>query len=219
MQQEFNQGDILLAMLVKGIEVGILAVNCYLVGCEKTREGIVIDPGGSANRILEEIKKMNLQITAIINTHGHYDHIGANNNIKKATGAPILLPKDDLEIYRNPGKWLSIFLKTQPLPDQFIGEGDLIPCGSLEIKVLKTPGHTPGGVCLLVEAERTIVFTGDTLFNFSIGRVDLAGGSYKALIKSVKEKLLTLPDESIVCPGHGPSSTIGQERQFNPFFA
>jgi len=207
------------AMLVKGLEVGILAVNCYLVGCEKTREGVVIDPGGSANKILEEIKKMNLQIKAIINTHGHYDHIGANNNFKKITGAPILLSKDDLEIYRNPGKWLSIFLKTQPLPDQFISEGDLIPCGSLEIKVLNTPGHTPGGICLLVDAERTVVFTGDTLFNFSIGRVDLTGGSYEALIKSVKEKLLTLPDETIVYPGHGPSSTIGQERQFNPFFA
>jgi len=205
-------------MIVKKLEVGLLAANCYLVACSETGKGVVIDPGGSAGDILREMKKINMEAEAIINTHGHYDHIGANAKIKEATGAPILLCEKDIKVYQNPaGKGLSIFVKTPPLPDKYISEGDVISFGNQQLKVLETPGHSPGGISLLAEQDPPLIFTGDTLFNFSIGRTDLPGGSFEGIIRSIKEKIMVLPDEAIVYSGHGPASTVGQERAANPF--
>ena len=205
-------------MIVKKLEVGLLAANCYLVACSETGKGVVIDPGGSAGDILREMKKINMEAEAIINTHGHYDHIGANAKIKETTGAPILLCEKDIKVYQNPaGKGLSIFVKTPPLPDKYISEGDVISFGNQQLKVLETPGHSPGVISLLAEQDPPLIFTGDTLFNFSIGRTDLPGGSFEGIIRSIKEKIMVLPDEAIVYSGHGPVSTVGQERAANPF--
>lgn len=204
-------------MIVKSMVVGMIAANCYILGCPESKEGIVIDPGASAGKIKEEIDKQKLKITAIVNTHGHYDHIGANSGLKEATGAPIILCEKDLGIYKKPGAALSIILKNQPLPDKYISHGDNISFGSYTLKVLETPGHTPGGISLAWEGSSPAVFTGDTLFNYSIGRTDLAGGSYEEIIKSIKEQIMVFPDETVVYPGHGPASTVGHERNLNPF--
>ena len=205
-------------MIIKSLETGMLAANCYLVACEETREAVIIDPGGSAGDIKEKIEQLDLQVKAIINTHGHYDHIGANGQMKELTGAPIMLHEKDLKVYKNPaGKGLSLFVKNAPPPDEYIREGDVITFGEQELKVMETPGHTPGGISLLAKNQQTAVFTGDTLFNLSIGRTDLAGGSFEEIIDSIKKKILPLPDSAAVYPGHGPASTVGQERARNPF--
>lgn len=201
-------------MILKTLEVSMFATNCYLVGCPKTGEGIVIDPGAEGRRILAEIKNQGLTIKCIVNTHGHVDHIGANARLKEALKAPILLSEKDLALYRNPGFGLSAVVGKQPAPDRLIREGDRISFGLLECRVLETPGHTRGGVCLSLEG---VVFTGDTLFAGSIGRTDLAGGSFTQIIKSIREKLLVLPPQTEIYPGHGPASTIGEEAGGNPF--
>ncbi len=201
-------------MILKSLEVSMFGTNCYLVGCAETQEGVVIDPGADGKRILNEIQGLGLKIKYIINTHGHVDHIGANSRLKEALGVPILLHQEDFELYRNPGFGLGLVLGKQPQPDRFIQEGERISFGKLELEVLETPGHTKGGISLLLPGA---VFTGDTLFAGSIGRTDLAGGSYKEIMRSIKERLVTLPPKTLVYPGHGPGSTIGEEAQFNPF--
>jgi hydroxyacylglutathione hydrolase len=201
-------------MILKILEVSMFGTNCYLVGCPVTKEGVVIDPGAEGKRILNEIQALGLNIKYIINTHGHVDHIGANSRLKEALGAPVLLHQDDFELYRNPGFGLGLVVGKQPQPDRFIQEGDRISFGQLEFEVLETPGHTKGGISLCLPDA---VFTGDTLFAGSIGRTDLAGGSYKEIIRSIKERLVTLPPETLVYPGHGPGSTIGEEARYNPF--
>lgn len=201
-------------MIFKVLEVSMFGTNCYLVGCPETQEGVVIDPGAEGKRILNEIQGLGLKIKYIINTHGHVDHIGANSRLKEALGAPILLHQDDFELYRNPGFGLGLVVGKQPQPDRFIQEGDHISFGTLEFEVLETPGHTKGGISLRLPDA---VFTGDTLFAGSIGRTDLAGGSFKEIICSIKERLVTLPPETSVYPGHGAGSTIGEEARYNPF--
>jgi glyoxylase-like metal-dependent hydrolase (beta-lactamase superfamily II) len=201
-------------MILQTLEVSMFATNCYLVGCPKTGEGIVIDPGAEGRRILAEIKKQGLTVKCIINTHGHVDHVGANARLKEALQVPILLPEKDLDLYRNPGFGLGVLVGKQPDPDRLIRDGDRISFGLLECRVMETPGHTRGGVCLGLEG---VVFTGDTLFAGSIGRTDLAGGSFQQLIKSIREKLLVLPSQTVIYPGHGPASTIGEEAGYNPF--
>lgn len=201
-------------MIVKALAVSMFATNCYLAGCPDTGEAAVIDPGGEGKRIAREIENLGLSVKYIVNTHGHVDHIGANAYIREISGAPILLHKNDLDVYRNPGFGLGLAVKKQPPPDRFIREGERVVFGRLALTVLETPGHTPGGVSLLLDQA---VFTGDTLFAGSIGRTDLRGGSFDQIMRSIKERLLVLPPGTKIYPGHGPASTIGEEKQSNPF--
>lgn len=206
-------------MFLKTLEVGPLGTNCYLLGCEETKEGAVIDPGAEGERILAAAREAGIKIAYIINTHGHIDHIGANGIIKESTGAPVLIHKDDAPYLTEPGRNLSLFMGSRdksPEADCFLEEGDTINIGrTITLTVIHTPGHTPGGICLKGEG---FIFTGDTLFAGSIGRTDLPGGSYNQLINAIKEKLFVLDDDLKIYPGHGPSSTIGAERVDNPFF-
>jgi hydroxyacylglutathione hydrolase len=182
--------------------VGPLMVNCYIVGCKETHEAAVIDPGGDVPRIVSELVKRELTVKYILNTHGHWDHSGGNDELRAITRAPLLLHRADGRGMNEP-------------PDGFLEEGEEVRFGSFCLKVLHTPGHSPGGLCF---TSPGVVFSGDTLFAGSIGRTDLPGGSYEALIEGVRRKLFCMEDDTRVYPGHGPPSTIGQEKRYNPFF-
>lgn len=205
-------------MVLKTLTVGELGANCYILGCPDTLIGAVIDPGGDGDHILNTAEKLGLNIKYIINTHGHIDHIAANGRVKEATGADLLIHSQDAPMLTDSKLSLASFLgKKVDLvkADRLLEEGDLIKLGSLELKVIHTPGHTLGGICLAVENK---LFTGDTLFAGSIGRTDFPGGDYNTLLNSIQEKLLNYGEETIVYPGHGPSSSIGEEKRSNPFF-
>lgn len=197
--------------------VGPIQGNCYLVYDEETRECMVIDPGAEGARIAREIGKNDLRVKYIVNTHGHSDHMSANQEVKEATGAELLVHREDAPMLTDGNKNFSVFMGKcidKPAPDRHLEEGDELMVGSTKFKVLHTPGHTRGGICLVGD---NMCFSGDTLFEFSIGRTDLPGGSYPQLIESIKTKLLTLDDGVVVFPGHGPDTTIGRERAANPF--
>lgn len=203
-------------MKVDSLTVSMFATNCFIISCPVTNEAIIIDPGAEGKSIITLVEKLSLKVKYIVNTHAHVDHIGANGMLKNKYSVPILLNRKDLDLYQNPGFGLKLVLKKQPLPDHFIVEGDEISLGTLKLVVLETPGHTQGGICLFGNGA---VFCGDTLFAGSIGRTDLAGGSYDSLINSIKLKLLTLPSETIVYPGHGPSTSVIAEASGNPFLS
>lgn len=202
-------------MIVRKLVVGPYASNCYIVGSEETKEGLIIDPGAEAEEILRAVAKLGLKIKLIILTHRHPDHVGAAAPVKQATGAEVAahaecakyLPQSSSYLYEPP-------FEAAPYPDRILKEGDSIDIGGLHFTVLHTPGHTPCGISIYGEGH---VFTGDTLFNYGIGRYDLIDGDYNALINGIKTKLLTLPPETIVHPGHGPDSTISTEKRANPF--
>ena len=205
-------------MKYKNVVVGALETNCYLVYCETTRACAVVDPGADHEQIFLAIAEDELKPVVLVNTHGHVDHTGANRDVKEHFGTPIAIHAAD-----NPmlGKIqqleLSLFLgaKDSPVADRLLKDGDTIKIGAGELRVLHTPGHSPGSISLLGDG---FVLSGDTLFNEGVGRTDLPGGSRPQLVKSIREKLMTLPDETLVFPGHGPHTTIGHERENNPEF-
>lgn len=207
-------------MIFKQLMVGSMGVCSYIIGCEETKKGAVVDPGGDENRILDEVRSLGLEIEYIIATHGHPDHVCGNRIIKEATGGAILMHEKDAEFFENPetqNYFSMLGLEPSPPAEVKVKDGDVVRIGNLEFKVIHTPGHTPGGICLYCEPN---LITGDTLFAGGVGRTDFPGGSYEELIKSLKTKVLPLPDETIVWPGHGyggMQSTIAVEKRSNPY--
>ena len=205
-------------MILKTLIVGPIQSNCYIIGCERTREAAVIDPGGDADRILITLAKDRLRCVYIINTHGHFDHSADNKRLKEVTGAQLLIHHADapmiLHQSMNRGMW-GTHLENSPPPDRYLNEGDIITFGDISLKVLNTPGHSPGSISLVTDK---IVFVGDTLFAGSIGRTDFPGGDHEGLLRNVRKKIFTLGDDVVVYPGHGPKTTVGRERKTNPFF-
>lgn len=203
-------------MLLERMEVGLFATNCYLVACPETKEAVIIDPGAEGDRILQRVQDLKLKVRYVLNTHAHIDHIGANEQLRKALRVPLLAHEADLPRYHSPQTGLALFMGKVEVapPDRFLREGDNLQVGTLQIRVLETPGHSPGGIILEINGA---LFVGDTLFAGSIGRTDFQGGSFPQLIQSIKDKILSYPDDTKVYPGHGPPTTVGDERRYNPF--
>ena len=205
-------------MVYRTLEIMPFAANCYLVASEQTRDGMVIDPAGNAPRILSNIRELNLRIGLIVATHTHPDHIGAVGQVAEYTGASFAVHRAEAEIIqRYDFSQFTAFdpnFKQPPLPGRLLKDGDFLVVGDLKFQVLHTPGHSAGGICL---AGYGVVFSGDALFNMGIGRTDGPSGDYNLLISSIRSKLLVLPDQTVVLPGHGPKTTIGRERRSNTF--
>lgn len=204
-------------MVIKCLPVGPIMANCFILGCEETLRAAVIDPGDEADRILTSLAESQLTLEYIINTHGHFDHVGANKRLKDASNAPILIHALDApmlnQLAASASAW-GLTIENSPPPDRTIDEGDTVSVGNITLTVIHTPGHTPGGVSLKTQGH---VFVGDTLFSGSIGRTDFPGGNFETLKASIQEKLFALDDDVQVYTGHGPQTAIGQERRYNPF--
>lgn len=201
----------------ESVIVGALETNCYLVYCQETLECAIIDPGAEPEKILRLIRHKELKPTVLINTHGHVDHIGANRDIKDKFDIPLCIhPADRPMLESVLQSEMSFFLgaKESPPPDEFLEEGKEINIGNVSLSVIHTPGHSPGSVSLMGDG---ILFSGDSLFFGGVGRTDLPGGSWAELEKSIREKIFTLPEDTLVLPGHGPTTTVSQEAKFNPF--
>ena len=206
-------------MILDTLVVGPLQVNCYIVGCERTRKVAVLDPGDDVDRILMTLAEQHLTVQYIINTHEHFDHVGGNKRLKEATGALLLAhakANDEIiHIASRAAVW-GMQVEDSPPADRFLAEGDLVEIGeTLSLKVLYTPGHSLGSISLVTSGA---VFVGDLIFSGSIGRTDFPGGDYQTLIDSVRNKIFSLDDETIIYAGHGPSTTVGREKRTNPFF-
>jgi hydroxyacylglutathione hydrolase len=211
-------------MIFEWFPVGSFRCNCVVLGDEATREAIVIDPGDDIDRIREVLDHYRLTIRKTIHTHGHLDHIGAAGELKLERGAAIHIHRGDLPLWQSFPRQAALFgmpAHDLPEPDAFLGEGERIAVGSIALEVVETPGHTPGSVCLKLVAPspegEPILFSGDTLFRRGIGRTDLWGGDYATILSSIRDRLFGLPEETIVHPGHGPVTSIHDERSENPF--
>lgn len=209
-----------MALAVRTVVVGMLETNCYLVSCTETREAVVIDPGDDGERILRAAEEAGLTVRLIVDTHAHFDHVGANGAVRDATGAPIAIHRLDARTLTLPVQIRGLRLggTVSPPADRLLEDGEEIAVGRESLQVLHTPGHTPGGISLY-HAGEPLVFSGDALFQLGVGRTDLPGGDYDALMRSIRGRLFALPEATTVYPGHGPTTTIGTERAGNPYVA
>lgn len=203
---------------VRKMQVGQIFTNCYIISDADSGEAIIVDPGGNAEEIADFVVSDGLSVVGIVNTHCHIDHILSNGDLMDRYACPIMIHSADADGLTNPGRNLSALVAedgfVSPAADRVLEDGDEIALGESVLKVLHTPGHTPGGICLFYDG---VLIAGDTLFAGGVGRCDLPGGSMDAEIESIKQRLMTLPDETAVLPGHGPDTTIGSERNSNPF--
>ncbi|MFH1084740.1 MAG: MBL fold metallo-hydrolase [Chloroflexota bacterium] len=206
-------------MLIKRLVVGELQVNCYLVACERTREALIVDPGDEAERILAAVRALELHVGAVVLTHYHFDHVLAAPALCAATQAPLCIHESEVELLKEPPALFRFLLpqgSASMAADRALRGGDVLPVGDLAVEVLHTPGHSPGGIALLAR-EAKAVLSGDALFREGIGRSDFPGSSPPTLLRSIRDVLLALPDDTRVYPGHGPETTIGHEKRHNPW--
>jgi glyoxylase-like metal-dependent hydrolase (beta-lactamase superfamily II) len=216
-------------MFIQMLETGPLMVNCYIVADETSKEAAVFDPGGDANQIMKTLSQKGLHLKYIINTHTHWDHVGGNKELQQATGAPILTHRREAPFLRAVSSRAAQFGAAAPDSEatQYIEEGDMVVLGSLQFEVIDLRGHSPAGLGFIFEGEvdidgargvRKLVISGDALFAGSIGRTDFPGGDTELLLENIRTKILSLPDDTLVLPGHGPVTTVGREKRHNPFF-
>jgi hydroxyacylglutathione hydrolase len=205
-------------LIIVTLPVGIIQTNCYVAGCEETKEGLIIDPGGNPERILTAVKRHGLTIRYVLNTHAHFDHTDGNRAVVEATGAALAIHPLDRPLLEagGGGAWFGMGTLAGPSPTVELNAGDQLTVGKLCFEVLHTPGHTPGHVCFY-ERNEGVVFDGDVLFYQGVGRTDLPGGNWPQLMDSIQRVLFALPDGTIVYPGHGPATTIGEEKHLNPW--
>lgn len=208
-------------MILDGLVVGNLHTNCYIVGCERTGDAMLIDPGAEARRIRLRVTELGVHVTTIVLTHFHFDHMLAARELHGYTGAPLVIHAADAPLLTQPPALFHFFRPNYPaglVADQVIQDGDRLKLGDLHVQVLHTPGHSPGGISLWLAQEK-ILFSGDTLFREGVGRADFPGCSAEELLRSIRTKLLALPDDTTVYPGHGPATTIAHEKASNPWLA
>jgi len=207
-------------MIIETFPVGWLQCNCTILGDEETREAIIIDPGDDADEILERLAKHRLTAKQIVCTHAHIDHVGAIYGVQERMQTPAAIHKDDLFLFEKldvQAQWIGLPTPKPGTIEKFIRDGEAVTCRGIEMGAIHTPGHTPGSTSFHLSSDRNILFTGDTLFLQSIGRTDLWGGSHPDIINSIQKKLMTFDDDTVVIAGHGPATTIGHERRYNPF--
>jgi hydroxyacylglutathione hydrolase len=213
-----SRGDV--PLIHEILPVGMLACNCSILGDEESGDAVVIDPGDEFERVRDVLMRHNLKLKYIVATHAHIDHVGGIEKLHRETGAPVLLHEKDLPLYENlavQAAWLGVETPMRSEIGQFLEEGDRLRVGSIELDTMHTPGHSPGSISLWMPGQQARIFSGDTLFQGSIGRTDLWGGDMPQILGSIREKLFQFPDETPVFPGHGPATTVGRERKSNPF--